>query len=72
MHKEIRKAIAEAEKAGLNVQPLTGRSAHTWGWIICDPCGDHVQVFSTGRAPETGAKKIRAFIRKHAPHVKKG
>lgn len=67
-HKEIRKALAEAEIAGLAVVELQG---HTWGRVQC-PCGDHVKVFSTGRAPEIGAKRVRAFINKHEKHVLEG
>jgi hypothetical protein len=68
LHKEIRKALDEAEAAGLTVRPLSG---HTWGWVMCS-CGEHVKVFSTGRNPEHGAKLIRKFTAKHNDHAKKG
>jgi hypothetical protein len=29
-----------------------------------------VKVFSTGRAPQIGAKHIRGFVNKHEKHVK--
>lgn len=67
-HKEIRKALAEAADAGLTVVELQG---HSWGRVQC-VCGDHVKVFSTGRAPEIGAKRVRAFINKHEKHVLEG
>ncbi len=39
LHKEIRKAIAEAEQAGLRVVTFSG---HTWGQLEC-PCGQHIR-----------------------------
>ncbi|MTD55709.1 hypothetical protein [Amycolatopsis pithecellobii] len=65
LHKEIRKAIDEATDLGFKVEPKSG---HTYAWIICSSCGQHVQVFSTGRNPENGAKVIRRFVAKHRDH----
>jgi len=65
MHKEVRRAIEEARRAGFLVRELSG---HTWGRIECS-CGQHVKVFSTGRNPEQGAKLIRKFIAKHRGHI---
>src|SRR6059036_2858637 len=56
-HKEIRKALAEAEAAGLTVAETSG---HTWGYVSCS-CGRRIAVYSTGRNPEHGAKLIRGF-----------
>jgi hypothetical protein len=64
LHKEIRKAIAEAEKAGLRVVTFSG---HTWGQVEC-PCGQHIKIYSTGKNPEFGAKLIHGFIRRHRDH----
>lgn len=64
MHKEIRKAVDSAERAGLTV---TKTSGHTWGYISCR-CGINIPVYSTGKAPEKGARLIRNFIRKHQEH----
>ncbi|MBE1877759.1 hypothetical protein [Myceligenerans pegani] len=66
MHKEIRKAVREAEKLGFHIRELRG---HTWGRIECS-CGSHTRVFSTGRNPEAGAKDILNWIDKHKGHVK--
>ncbi|QRY51716.1 hypothetical protein [Mycolicibacterium septicum] len=63
-HKEIRKAIAEAESAGLTVRETSG---HTWGYVVCT-CGQRIAVFSTGKAPEHGARLIRKFTAKHREH----
>jgi hypothetical protein len=64
LHKEIRKAIAEAEGAGLRVVTFSG---HTWGQVECR-CGQYIKIYSTGRNPEFGAKLIRGFTRKHRDH----
>ena len=64
LHKEIRKAIAEAEQAGLRVVTFSG---HTWGQVEC-PCGQHIKIYSTGRNPEFGAKLIHGFVRRHRDH----
>ena len=65
MHKEVRKAVDEARRAGFTVRELSG---HTWGHIECS-CGAHVKVFSTGRNPENGARLIRKFVEQHRKHV---
>jgi hypothetical protein len=49
LHKEIRKAIAEAEQAGLRVVTFSG---HTWGQVEC-PCGQHIKIYSTGGTPSS-------------------
>ena len=67
MHKEVRKAVDYATRLGFTVRPLNG---HTKAWIVCE-CGDHTKVFSTGKNPENGAKKIRRWVDKHKEHVKK-
>lgn len=67
MNKEIRKVVDEAERKGFTIRR---RDGHTWAWIVCS-CGDHEQVFSTGRNPEQGARNIRNWIRKHEGHVKR-
>ncbi|MEV8610315.1 hypothetical protein AB0383_20710 [Amycolatopsis sp. NPDC051373] len=69
LHKEIRKALAEAERAGFTIEPKSG---HTYAWLVCSPCGQHAPVYSTGRDPENGAKIIRRFIAKHRDHHKGG
>ena len=63
-HKEIRKAIARAEEAGLKVAEASG---HTWGYVIC-ACGQRIAVYSTGRNPEFGAKLIQKFTANHRDH----
>lgn len=63
-HKEIRKALAEAESAGLAIRETSG---HTWGWVSCR-CGQRIAVYSTGNNPEHGAKLIRRFVQKHREH----
>lgn len=63
-HKEIRKALAEAEAAGLSIVRTSG---HTWGYVTCT-CGQRIAVYSTGRNPEFGAKLIRSFTTKHKGH----
>jgi hypothetical protein len=65
MHKEVRKEVDEARRAGFRIRELSG---HTWGRIECS-CGKHVKVFSTGKNPENGAKEIRRFIAQHKDHV---
>lgn len=64
-HKEIRRALAEADAAGLTA---TEASGHTWGWLHC-PCGAKIAVYSTGKNPERGAKLIRSFTRRHSEHT---
>lgn len=64
VHKEVRKAIDDAERAGLSIVRACG---HTWGYIACS-CGQRIPVYSTGKAPEYGAKLIRRFIDKHGKH----
>jgi hypothetical protein len=64
LHKEIRKAIEEAERLGLTVRQFSG---HTWGQVEC-PCGAHLKIYSTGRNPEFGAKLIRKFTQRHRDH----
>lgn len=63
-HKEIRKALDEAEAAGLTIIETSG---HTWGYVRC-ACGQRIAVYSTARNPEHGAKLIRQFIRNHQEH----
>lgn len=63
-HKEIRKAIEEAQQLGLAVRRFSG---HTWGQVECS-CGAHIKIYSTGNNPEFGAKLIRKFIRRHRDH----
>jgi hypothetical protein len=63
-HKEIRKAISEAEEAGLKVGESGG---HTWGYVTCT-CGQRNPVYSTARNPEFGAKLIRKFTANHRNH----
>ncbi|MGH3273719.1 MAG: hypothetical protein ACRDNZ_05255, partial [Streptosporangiaceae bacterium] len=64
LHKEIHKAIAEAEQVGLRVVTFSG---HTWGQVECS-CGQHIKIYSTGRNPEFGAKLIRGLTRRHRDH----
>jgi hypothetical protein len=65
MHKEVRKAIADAEADGLTI---TQTSGHTWGYVNCT-CSQRIAIYSTGRNPEHGAKLIRAFTTKHKGHI---
>lgn len=67
MNKEVRKAIKEAQAAGLTIRELTG---HTWGWIICEADNEHIAIYSTGRNAEFGAKLLRRFIARHRDHKK--
>lgn len=63
-HKEIRKALADAEDAGLTVKQSSG---HAWGDIHCG-CGNRIAVYTTPKDPENGAKLIRRFTRNHKEH----
>lgn len=64
LHKEIRKAIEEAQRLGLTIRHFSG---HTWGQVECS-CGADIKIYSTGCNPEFGAKLIRRFIRRHRDH----
>ncbi len=65
LHKEIRKALDEAEATeGFKIVEASG---HTWGWLHCS-CGMKIAIYSTGTNPERGAQLIRQFIRRHQEH----
>jgi hypothetical protein len=63
-HKEIRKALEEAQSAGLAVVETSG---HAFGYVVCS-CGQRIPVYSTGRNPEHGAKLLRRFTTRHKEH----
>ena len=64
LHKEIRKAIEEAQRHGLATRHFSG---HTWGQVECS-CGADIKIYSTGSNPDFGAKLIRKFIQRHRDH----
>lgn len=66
--KDIEKQIDEARRLGFEIRRLSSRG-HTWGWISCPPCDEHVKVFSSGKNPTGGAKVVARFIRKHIGHI---
>ena len=70
-HKEIRKAIKDAEKDGWTLVYVG--NGHTYGRLYCPAKIDKVVVASTPRNPETIAKRIREAIKRcdHTPPKKK-
>lgn len=61
-HKEVAKALQEAEKAGFRVIEL--HAGHVWGKVVAS-AGQELKVWSTPRNPETMAKRVREFVRKY-------
>jgi hypothetical protein len=66
---EVRRALDEAQSAGLVVEPTTSHG-HSWGYIDCtDPdCADPKRrhyVNSTPQDQDNAATKIRRFIKRH-------
>lgn len=61
----VKKALREAEDAGLIVKANPGRSAHGWGAIYCTVCGQRFAVWSTPRNADNHAKQIRRFQKRH-------
>jgi hypothetical protein len=66
---EIRKALDDADAAGLKVEP-TAAHGHTWGYIDCvhPDCADpqrRLYVNSTPKDQDNEASKIRRFVRRH-------
>ncbi len=61
--KDIRRALEDAEDAGLVVATATG---HRWGYIRCPECKEtDLSVWSTPRVPEHHAAAIYRFITRH-------
>lgn len=61
-HKEIRKAIKEAEADGRRLVYVG--NGHTYGRLYCPTDVDKVVIASTPRSPETIAKRIREAVNK--------
>lgn len=61
-HKEVRKALESAEEAGFDVVEV--QKGHVWGRVVARN-GQELTVFGTPRSPETMAKRIREFVRRH-------
>jgi hypothetical protein len=61
-HKEINKALRSADDAGFEV--IEVKHGHVWGRVVA-PNGQQLTVWSTPRSPETMAKRIREFVRRH-------
>lgn len=61
-HKEINKALEAAADAGFKV--LEVKHGHVWGRVVA-PNGQELTVWSTPRSPETMAKRVREFVRRH-------
>jgi hypothetical protein len=67
---EIRRALNEAEAAGLRVEPTPGSHGHSWGYVDCvhPDCANPLRrlyVNSTPQDQDNEANKIRRFIRRH-------
>jgi hypothetical protein len=62
-HKEVNQALKSAERAGCEV--IEVHKGHVWGRVVV-PSGQELKVWSTPRSPETMAKRIREFVRRHA------
>jgi hypothetical protein len=61
-HKEIEKALQGAEQAGFAVVEVM--KGHVWGRVVA-PNRQELTVWSTPRSPETMAKRVREFVRRH-------
>jgi hypothetical protein len=61
-HKEVNKALHAAEDAGFEV--IEVKRGHVWGRVVAKN-GQALSVWSTPRSPETMAKRIREFVRRH-------
>jgi hypothetical protein len=64
MHKDVRDAVDKAQRAGFHIRELRG---HAWGRVECS-CGESIPIYSSGRNPTNGAKKIKWFTNKHRKH----
>ncbi len=60
--KDIRKAIADAQRAGWTTERAKGMG-HRWGTLSCGR-GCEVAIWSTPRRPSTIAKRIREAVKK--------
>jgi hypothetical protein len=65
--KEIEAALVELESMGWSVEKAKGRSAHSWGYVLCpanatDSCRSGIfcrmSVWSTPRAPRNHAREL--------------
>jgi hypothetical protein len=65
--KEIEAALTALEKSGWLVEEAKGRSAHSWGFVLCpanagDACRSGVfcrmSVWSTPRNPQSHAREL--------------
>jgi hypothetical protein len=61
-HKEIEKSLKQAEAASFEVDVV--RRGHVWGRVVA-PNLQALTVWSTPRSPETMAKRVREFVRRH-------
>lgn len=61
-HKEIEKSLKQAETAAFDIEVI--RRGHVWGKVIA-PDQQALTVWSTPRSPETMAKRVREFVRRH-------
>lgn len=61
-HKEVNKALKVAADVGFEVVEI--KSGHVWGRVVALN-GQELTVWSTPRSPETMAKRIREFVRRH-------
>lgn len=72
-NKEIEAALAELEAQGWACEP-TGKSAHSWGKLLCpqhDATGCTIYIWSTPKVPEHHARHIRQLGKK-CGHAKSG
>ena len=60
--KEIRKAIAEAQDAGWDIERAKGKG-HRWGTVFCGQ-GCAVAIWSTPRRPADIAKRVREAVKR--------
>ena len=61
-HKEIEKSLKQAEGAEFQVEVI--QRGHVWGRVVA-PNLQALTIWSTPRNPETMAKRVREFVRRH-------
>lgn len=62
---QVRKALDEADdKVGFNVVDSSSQG-HSWGYVLCEGCGQKLFVWSTPRSADNHANQIRRFLANH-------
>jgi hypothetical protein len=59
----VNKALSVAEDAGFVVVEV--KKGHVWGRVVA-PNGQELTVWGTPRSPETMARRVREFVRRHS------